>query len=57
MSIGIIDKKTGSLFREELNQFICKFQEDHKINFQPLNKLGIDSFFTFLLVSPFPSLD
>ncbi|MHA2173824.1 MAG: winged helix-turn-helix domain-containing protein [Candidatus Hodarchaeales archaeon] len=57
MSIGIMDRKTGILFREELYQFICKFQEDHNLNLQSIDKFGSDSFFTFLLASPFPSLE
>ncbi|MHA2051982.1 MAG: winged helix-turn-helix domain-containing protein [Candidatus Hodarchaeales archaeon] len=57
MSIGIMDRKTGILFREELNHFICKFQEDHNLNLQSIDKFGSDSFFTFLLASPFPSLE
>jgi hypothetical protein len=57
MSIGMMDKETGKIFLRELNEFICQFQDKHKLNLQPMDKIGPDSFFTFILASNFPSLD
>ncbi|MHA2276515.1 MAG: ArsR family transcriptional regulator [Candidatus Kariarchaeaceae archaeon] len=56
MSVGIMNKEIGNLFRKELNQFICQFQEDHKLNLQPLDEIDSESYFTFILASPFPKL-
>ncbi|MHA2215763.1 MAG: winged helix-turn-helix domain-containing protein [Candidatus Hodarchaeales archaeon] len=56
MSIGIMNKEIGNIFRKELNQFICQFQEDHKINLQALDEIDPESYFTLILVSPFPPL-
>jgi DNA-binding HxlR family transcriptional regulator len=57
MSIGLMDKETGEIFRKELNQFLCKFQEEHNIHNLPLDEISPESFFTFILTSPFPSLN
>lgn len=57
MSVGMMDKETGDLFRKELTQFIFNFQEEHKVNLLPIDKIGPDSYFTFLLATPFPSLN
>ncbi|MHA2074137.1 MAG: hypothetical protein ACW97X_05930, partial [Candidatus Hodarchaeales archaeon] len=53
ISIGMMDERTGKLFRKELNQFICQFQDEHKLNLLPINEIGPDSLFTFLLASRF----
>ena len=56
MSIGMMDEETGKIFRKELNNFLCQFQDEHKLNLQPMDKIGPDSFFTFVLASKFPTL-
>jgi hypothetical protein len=57
MSIGMMDEETGKIFRKELNNFLCQFQDEYKLKLLPLDKIGPDSFFTFLLASKFPTLD
>jgi hypothetical protein len=57
ISIGMMDEDTGKIFRKELYQFICEFQDEHKLNLQPMEKIGPESFFTFVLASKFPTLD
>jgi DNA-binding transcriptional ArsR family regulator len=57
MSVGMMDKETGELFRKELNQFIFNFQEENKVKLLPIDQIGPDSYFTFLLATPFPSLN
>lgn len=56
MSVGIMNKETGKLFLKELNQFIHQFHEDHKLVLQPLDEIDPQSYFTFVLASPFPTL-
>ncbi|MFX1507352.1 MAG: winged helix-turn-helix domain-containing protein [Promethearchaeota archaeon] len=56
MSVGIMNQEIGELFLKELNQFIYQFQEDHKLNLQPLDEINPTSYFTFILASPFPRL-
>jgi DNA-binding transcriptional ArsR family regulator len=56
MSVGIMNKELGELFRKELNQFIAQFHEEYKINLQPLDEIDPESYFTFILASPFPTL-
>jgi len=56
MSVGIMNKELGELFQKELNQFISQFHEDHKLNLQPLDEIDPESYFTFILASPFPTL-
>ncbi|WP_455142841.1 winged helix-turn-helix domain-containing protein [Candidatus Hodarchaeum mangrovi] len=56
MSIGIMNKELGELFQKEFNQFLYQFQENHELNLQPLEEIGPESYFTFILASPFPSL-
>ncbi|UCG02004.1 MAG: winged helix-turn-helix transcriptional regulator [Candidatus Heimdallarchaeota archaeon] len=56
MSVGIMNKEIGELFLKELNQFIYQFHEDHKLSLQPLAEIDPNSYFTFILASPFPPL-
>jgi hypothetical protein len=56
MSVGILDKEIGKLFRKELSQFIFNFQKENKVNLLPINQIGPDSYFTFLLATHFPAL-
>lgn len=56
MSVGIMNKEIGELFLKELNQFIHQFHEDYKLNLQPLDEIDPESYFTFILASPFPTL-
>ncbi|MFX0051187.1 MAG: winged helix-turn-helix domain-containing protein [Candidatus Hodarchaeota archaeon] len=55
MSVGIMNKELGERFRKELNQFIIQFHEEHKLNLQPLDEIAPESYFTFILASPFPT--
>ncbi|MHA2224593.1 MAG: winged helix-turn-helix domain-containing protein [Candidatus Hodarchaeales archaeon] len=59
ISVGIMDKETGELFRKELTQFLYNFQEEHEdeVKLLPIDQIGPDSYFTFLLATQFPSLD
>ena len=52
-------KETGELFRKELTQFLYNFQEEHEdeVKLLPIDQIGPDSYFTFLLATQFPSLD
>ncbi|MFX0173677.1 MAG: winged helix-turn-helix domain-containing protein [Candidatus Hodarchaeota archaeon] len=56
MSVGIMNKELSKLFQKELNQFISQFHEEHKLNLQPLDEIDPESYFTFILASPFPTL-
>jgi DNA-binding transcriptional ArsR family regulator len=56
MSVGIMNKEIGELFLKELNQFISQFHKDHKLDLQPLDEIDPESYFTFILASPFPTL-
>ncbi len=56
MSLGIMDKEIAKIFRKELNQFIGRFHEEYKLNLQPLEEINPESYFTFIMVSPFPTL-
>ena len=55
--VGIMDKEIGELFRKGLNQFILNFQKENKVNLLPIDQIGPDSYFTFLLATPFPILN
>lgn len=47
MSVGIMDKEIGELFRKELNQFILNFQKENKVNLLPIDQIGPDSYLYF----------
>jgi predicted transcriptional regulator len=56
LSLNLMDKETGQLFRKELTEFVIKFWKENKISLLPMDKIGSDNYFSFVLVSHFPSL-
>jgi len=56
MSMALMDKETGQLFRKQIAEFIAKFYDEHKINMLPLDKIGPESFISFIFLSHFSSL-